>query len=75
MLDNSMTNGETLRTRLYGDFPTESTRIDAALALTQGLPLARQYELAKSFVSQVQQEQSSHLNQTFINGSFINELD
>jgi hypothetical protein len=64
-----------IRLRLIEQYPTETNRIDAALALTHGLLLIRQYELAKSFIYQVQQEQNSQPNHTFVNGSFVNEFD
>lgn len=65
-----------IRLRLIDELQIEHNRIDAALTLTQGLPFTKQYELAKSFLNQVQQEQSlNHNNNTFVNGSFVNELD
>jgi hypothetical protein len=54
----------------------EATRIEAALTLTHGLPLVKQYELAKSFLQRVEQEQSlTNNHHTFVNGSFVNEFD
>jgi hypothetical protein len=67
-----------IRSRLIDEHHFEHTRIDAALTLTQGLPLIKQYELSKSFLNQIQQEQTfnnNNNNNTFINGSFINEFD
>ncbi|CAF0912408.1 unnamed protein product [Adineta steineri] len=64
-----------IRLRLIDEHHFEQARIEAALTLTQGLPLMKQYELAKSFLNQIQQEQTSNHNNTFINGSFINEFD
>ncbi len=64
-----------IRSRLIDEYHFEHNRIDAALTLTQGLPLIKQYELSKSFLNQIQQEQTSNHNNTFINGSFINEFD
>ncbi len=64
-----------IRLRLIDEHHIEQTRIDAALTLTQGLPFTKQYELAKSFLNQIQQEQPINNNNTFINGSFINEFD
>jgi len=81
VLDSITNNNEQFRTiddirlRLIDEYHIDQTRIDAALILTQGLPLLKQYELSKSFLNQIQQEQPlNHLN-TFINGSFINEFD
>lgn len=64
-----------IRLRLIDEHHTEQARVEAALILTQGLPLIKQYELAKSFLTQVQQEQILNHNNTFINGSFVNEFD
>ncbi len=66
---------EDIRLRLIDEHHVEQTRIEAALTLTQGLSLIKQYELAKSFLNQVQQEQGLNHTNTFINGSFINEFD
>ncbi|CAF3270840.1 unnamed protein product [Rotaria socialis] len=67
---------EDIRVRLIDEHTTEQPRIEAVLTLTQGLPLMKQYELAKSFLRQVQQEQQSlNQNNTFVNGSFVNELE
>ena len=66
-----------IRSRLNDEIPIDSSRIDAVLNLTQGLPLTKQYELSKTFLQQIQHElSSSNLHhQTFVNGSFINEFD
>ncbi len=64
-----------IRLRLIDEYHIEQTRIEAVLTLTQGLPLIKQYELSKSFLNQVQQERTLNHNNTFINGSFINEFD
>ena len=60
----------------------EQIRIDAVLTLTNGLPLAKQYELSKTFLRLIQHEQISNTapppsstNNTFVNGSFVNEFD
>jgi len=57
------------------EYHHEQTRIEAALTLTNGLSLLKQYELAKSFLHRVQQEQSLTNHHTFVNGSFVNEFD
>ncbi len=82
VLDSITNNPEQFRTiddirlRLSDEYHhIEQTRIDAALILTQGLPLLKQYELSKSFFNQIQQEQTLNHHNTFINGSFINEFD
>ena len=64
-----------IRLRLLDEFNVEANRIEAVLTLTQGIPLIKQYDLAKSFLHQVQQEQALIPNHTFTNGSFIDELD
>jgi hypothetical protein len=64
-----------IRLRLMDEYHHEQTRIEAALTLTNGLSLLKQYELAKSFLHRVQQEQSLTNHHTFVNGSFINEFD
>jgi hypothetical protein len=84
-LDSITTNIDQFRTiddirlRLIDECHIDQTRIDAALTLTQGLPLLKQYELSKTFLNQIQQEQTlinhNNNNNTFINGSFINEFD
>ncbi|CAF1226256.1 unnamed protein product [Adineta ricciae] len=60
----------------------EQIRIDAVLTLTNGLPLTKQYELSKTFLTQIQHEQISNTppppsstSNTFVNGSFVNEFD
>ncbi|CAF3891899.1 unnamed protein product [Rotaria magnacalcarata] len=66
---------EDIRVRLIDEHTIEQPRIEAVLILTQGLPLMKQYELAKSFLRQVQQEQQSlNQNNTFVNGSFIKKM-
>src|SRR5690349_18460111 len=82
ILDVTINNTDQFRTiddirlRLIDEHHFEQTRVEAALILTQNLPLIKQYELAKSFLNQVQQEQTlNHNNNSFINGSFINEFD
>ncbi|CAF3034606.1 unnamed protein product [Rotaria sp. Silwood2] len=84
ILDSITNNTDQLRTiddirlRLIDECHIEQIRIEAALTLTQGLPLMKQYELAKSFLYQIQQEQTlnnNNNNNTFINGSFVNELE
>jgi hypothetical protein len=64
-----------IRLRLTDEYHFEQARIEAALTLTQGLSLAKQYELSKLFLNQIQQEQTLNHNNTFINGSFVNEFD
>ena len=64
-----------IRLRLMDEYHVEANRIEAVLTLTQGLPLTKQYDLAKSFLHQVQQEQALIQNHTFTNGSFIDEFD
>ena len=64
-----------VRLRLINEHSIEHTRIEAALTLTQGLSFIKQYELAKSFLNLVQQEQALNHDNTFINGSFVNELE
>lgn len=65
-----------VRLQLIADCPTELSRVEAAICLTQGLSLMKQYDLAKSFLQQVQHEQLLPTNNhTFVNGSFVNELD
>lgn len=82
LLDTAASNnGDALRTvddirsRLIEEHPLEHVRIDAALTLTNGLSLSKQYELARAFLAQVQQEQAASQNHTFVNGSFVNEFD
>lgn len=77
LLDNSdpFRTIDEIRSRLMDEFHLETNRIEAALTLTQGLSLTKQYELAKSFLHQIQHEQTSNQHHTFVNGSFINELD
>lgn len=72
-----------IRSRLIEEYSQlEQVRIDAVLTLTNGLPLTKQYELSKTFLTQIQHEQisntpppSSSSNNTFVNGSFVNEFD
>lgn len=54
---NHFQTTDDVRLQLIADFPTEVTRVDSAISLTQGLTLIKQYELSKSFLQQVQQEQ------------------
>ncbi|CAF4517452.1 unnamed protein product [Rotaria sp. Silwood1] len=84
VLDSITNNNDQFRTiddirlRLIDEHHIEQIRIEAALTLTQGLSLIKQYELAKSFLNQIQQEQAlnhNNHNNTFINGSFVNELE
>ena len=53
---NHFQTTDDVRLQLIADFPTEVTRVDSAISLTQGLTLIKQYELSKSFLQQVQQE-------------------
>jgi len=66
-----------IRSRLTSENNFDRTRIDAVLILTQGLSLSKQYEMSKLFLNQVKhaQEQLLNHNHTFINGSFINEIN
>ncbi len=50
-----------IRNRLKSEFNFEQTRIEAALVLTDGLALSKQYEMAKSFLNQVKYEQEQFL--------------
>lgn len=55
--ENSHETIEDIRNRLREEFPFEIDRIDAALILTDGLTLSKQYAMAKFFLSQVKYEQ------------------
>ncbi len=46
-----------IRIRLKSEFNFDETRIEAALILTDGLSLSKQYEISKIFLNQVKYEQ------------------
>ncbi len=50
-----------IKNRLKSEFNFEQIRIEAALVLTEGLGLSKQYELAKLFLNQVKHEQEQCL--------------
>ncbi len=52
---------DSIKNRLKSEFNFEETRIDAALALTEGLGLSKQYEISKLFLNQVKSEQQQCL--------------
>ncbi|CAF1180686.1 unnamed protein product [Rotaria sordida] len=62
-----------IRNRLTSENNFDPKRIDAALTLTEGLSLSKQYKMAKLFLNQVKYEQAQLLNHnnTFINGLLI----
>lgn len=78
-MDSTVNNTDQFRTiddirlRLIDEHHIEQTRIEAALNLTQGLPLLKQYELAKSFLNQIKHELTLNHNNIFVNGSFVND--
>ncbi|CAF3098287.1 unnamed protein product [Rotaria sp. Silwood2] len=67
-----------IRNRLIFENNFDIKRIEAAITLTEGLSLSKQYKMAKLFLNQVKYEQEQLLNNnnnTFINGSLVNEIN
>ena len=52
---------DTIKNRLKSEFNFDETRIDAALVLTDGLGLTKQYEISKLFLNQIKSEQEQCL--------------
>ncbi|CAF3705405.1 unnamed protein product [Rotaria sp. Silwood1] len=61
-----------IRNRLISENNFELRRIEAALKLTEGLSLLKQYQMAKLFLNQVKYEQEQLLNNNNNNNTFIN---
>ncbi|CAF4985189.1 unnamed protein product, partial [Rotaria sp. Silwood1] len=61
-----------IRNRLISENNFELRRIEAALKLTEGLSLSKQYQMAKLFLNQVKYEQEQLLNNNNNNNTFIN---
>ena len=55
---------EDIRNRLREEFPSEIDRIDAALILTDGLTLSKQYAMAKFFLCKVKHEQEQFFHES-----------
>jgi len=54
-----------IRNRLISENNFDQTRIEAALILTEGLSLSKQYEMTKLFLNQVKSEQDQLLTNHF----------